>query len=70
MKMNRLGIIMGKIHKQITTLLEASDKPLSLVEIAGQIGKPEKTVFKALRKLFSDGKIDCDNKNRLYYLTK
>ena len=61
---------MGKIHKQIISLLEASQKPLSLVEIAEQIGKPEKTVFKALRKLFSEGTIDCDNKNRLYFLVK
>jgi DNA-binding IclR family transcriptional regulator len=61
---------MGKIHKQIISLLESSDKPLSLVEIAEQIEKPKKTVFKALRKLFSEGTIDCDNKNRLYSLTK
>ena len=62
--------IMGKIHKQIISLLENSEKPLSLVEIAEQIGKPEKTVFKALRKLFSEGAIDCDNKSHLYCLAK
>jgi len=56
----------GKTDKLIISLLESSGKPLSLVEIAEQIGKPEKTVFKALRKLFSEGTIDCDNKNRLY----
>jgi DNA-binding IclR family transcriptional regulator len=61
---------MGKIHKQIVSLLETSGEPLSLVEVAEQIGKPEKKVFKALRKLFSDGAINCDNKNRKYYLTK
>jgi DNA-binding IclR family transcriptional regulator len=61
---------MGKIHKQINSLLETSGKPLSLVEIAEQIGKSEKTVYRALRKLFSDGTIDCDNKNHTYYLTK
>jgi DNA-binding IclR family transcriptional regulator len=60
---------MGKIHKQIISLLENSN-PLSLAEIAEQIGKPEKTVFKALRKLFSEGTINCDNKSRLYSLTK
>ena len=61
---------MGKIDKLVISLLETSGKPLSLAEIAEQIGKPEKTVFKALRKLFSEGTIDCDNKNRLYFLTK
>ena len=61
---------MGKIDKLVISLLETSGKPLSLVEIAERIGKPEKTVFKALRKLFSKGTIDCDNKNRLYSLAK
>ncbi len=61
---------MGKIHKQIVSLLEMTGEPLSLFEVAEQIGKPEKTVFKALRKLFSDGKIECDNKARKYYLAK
>lgn len=61
---------MGKIHKQIVSLLETSGEPLSLFEVAEQIGKPEKTVFKALRKLFSDGKIECDNKVRKYYIAK
>ena len=61
---------MTKIHKQILSLLETSEKPPSLVEIAEQIGKPEKTVFKALRKLFSDGKINCDGKSHLYSLAK
>jgi DNA-binding IclR family transcriptional regulator len=62
--------MMGKIDKIIISLLENSGKPLSLVEIAEKIGKPKKTVFKALRKLFSEGIIDCDNKNRLYSLAK
>ena len=57
---------MGKIHKQIISLLETSGKQLSLAEIAEQIEKTEKTVFKALRKLFSDGEINCDAKSRQY----
>jgi DNA-binding IclR family transcriptional regulator len=61
---------MGKIHKQILSLLETLGKPTSLVEVAEQLGKPEKTVYKALRKLFSEGTIECDNKNRTYYLAK
>lgn len=61
---------MGKIDKQIISLLKTSGKALSLVEIAEQIGKSEKTVYKALRKLFSEGTIDCDNMNHTYYLSK
>ena len=61
---------MGKIDKLVVSLLKTSEKPLSLAEIAEQIGKSEKTVFKALRKLFSEGTIDCDNKNHLYSLAK
>jgi DNA-binding IclR family transcriptional regulator len=61
---------MGKVEKQIISVLENSKKPLSLNEIADQIGKPPKTVFKSLRKLFEEGKIDCDVKNRRYSLAK
>jgi len=61
---------MGKVEKQIISVLENSRKSLSLVEIADQIGKPPKTVFKSLRKLFDEGKIDCDIKNRQYMLAK
>ncbi|MCZ2807963.1 MAG: MarR family transcriptional regulator [Candidatus Bathyarchaeota archaeon] len=61
---------MGKIDKLVVSLLEKSGKPLSLAEIADQIEKPQKTVFKALRKLFSDGKINCDTKSRVYSIVK
>jgi len=61
---------MGKIDEQIVSLLENSDKPLTLVEIANQMGKPSKTVFKSLRKLFNEGKVDCDAKTRRYTLAK
>jgi len=61
---------MGKVEEQIISLLENSRKPMSLVEIADQIGKPPKTVFKSLRKLFEEGKIYCDIKNRQYMLAK
>lgn len=61
---------MGKVDDQVFSVLKNSKKPLSLVEIADQIGKPSKTVFKSLRKLFEEGKIDCDNKNRQYMLSK
>ncbi len=61
---------MGKVEKQVISALENSEKPLSLVEIADQIGKPPKTVFKSLRKLFEEGKVECDQKNRRYTLAK
>ena len=61
---------MGKIEKQIVSVLEDSKKPLSLVDIANQLGKSPKTVFKSLRKLFETGKIECDHKTRQYTLAK
>jgi DNA-binding IclR family transcriptional regulator len=61
---------MGKVEDQIISVLENSRKSLSLVEIADQIGKPPKTVFKSLRKLFEEGKINCDIKSHQYTLAK
>ena len=59
---------MAKIHKDILKLL--AEKPLTLVELAEQLEKSEKKVFNALKKLFSDGKIDSDAKTRKYHLAK
>jgi predicted transcriptional regulator len=59
---------MAKIHKDIIKLL--SEKPMSLAEIAESLEKPEKKVFNALKKLFSDGEIDSDAKTRKYALVK
>jgi len=61
---------MGKVEDQIISVLKNSRNPITLVEIADQIGKPPKTVFKSLRKLFEEGKVDCDIKNRQYTLAK
>jgi DNA-binding Lrp family transcriptional regulator len=61
---------MAKIHKQIISLLETSDKPLPLAEIAEKLEKSEKKVYSALKKLFSDGEIDSDAKTRSYFLVK
>ncbi len=55
---------MAKIHKDIIKLL--SEKPMSLVEIAEKLEKSEKKVYNALKKLFSDGEINCDGKSRKY----
>ncbi len=56
MNTNRLESIMAKIHKQIIKLLQTSEKPLTLVELAEQLETTEKKVFNALKKLFSTKK--------------
>jgi len=61
---------MGKFDEQVFAVLKSSAKPLALAEIADQMGKPSKTVFKALQKLFAEGRIDCDVKNRQYMAVK
>jgi len=61
---------MGKVEDQIVSLLKNSNKPLTITEIADQIGKPSRTVFRSLRKLFEEGKVDCDIKTRQYTLAK
>lgn len=58
---------MAKIHKDIIKLL--SEKPMSLTEIAETLGKKEKSVFNALKKLFSDGEIDSNAKTRKYSIS-
>ena len=57
---------MAKIHKQIVKLL--SEKQMTLVELAEELEYTEKKVFNALKKLFSDNKINSDAKTRQYYL--
>ena len=66
MKTYRLESIMAKIHKQIITLL--SEKPMTLVELAEQLELKEKKIFNALKKLFSDNKIESNSKTRQYHL--
>ena len=54
-------------NKQILQLLEDGSS-LTLMEISDMIEKKPKTVFRALRKLFSKEKIKCDPKTRRYSL--
>jgi len=61
---------LGKVEDQIVDVLKKSGKPLTLVEIAEQIGKPPKKVFNPLRKLFEGGRVDCDLQSRTYRLAK
>lgn len=60
---------MGKTEDQIIGILQKSGKPMTLVEIAEQVGKPPKKVFSPLRKLFEEGKVNCDLRTRTYRLT-
>jgi uncharacterized membrane protein len=58
----------AKLDEAIVSLLKESGVPMTLQEIAAKVGKPEKTVFKALRKLFQKEQVDCVN--RQYNLTE
>jgi predicted transcriptional regulator len=53
---------MGKLEDLVVSTLEGSNEGLTLDEIAERIGQSEKKVFKALRKLFSKGIVDSENR--------
>jgi len=61
-------IEVAKLDEEIVTLLKESGVPMTLKEIAAKVGKPEKAVFKALKRLFEKEKVECIN--RQYNLTK
>ncbi len=61
---------MGKTEDQVVEVLQKAGKPLTLVEIAEQMDKPPKKIFKSLRKLFEANKVDVDNRTRTYMLIK
>ena len=52
---------MGKIEDAVVSVLKDAGKGLTLAEIAEKSGVPQKKVFKALRKLFENETIDCEN---------
>ncbi len=58
---------MGKLENEILNLLSES-KPLTLLEIAERLNRKPKMVFRALRKLFEEGKISCNTRTRRYTL--
>jgi len=73
MKLNKeapiRGVIsMGKLDKAVLELLQHSREPLTLAEIAQELKKPEKAVYKALKRLFEKGEIDT--RGRKYTITK
>ncbi|MFB0501461.1 MAG: hypothetical protein ACETVP_03235 [Candidatus Bathyarchaeia archaeon] len=59
---------MAKLDDEIISLLKDSGVSMTLKEIAAKVGKPEKAVFKALRRLFEKEKVSCVN--RQYSLTE
>jgi predicted transcriptional regulator len=59
---------LGKLDKPVLEALQNSSEPLTLAEIAQKLDKPEKTVFKTLRRLFEKGQIDT--KGRQYTIAK
>jgi predicted transcriptional regulator len=61
-------IELAKLDDEIVSLLKGSGVPMTLKEIAAKVGKPEKAVFKALRRLFQKEKVS--SVNRQYSLTE
>ncbi|UCD96216.1 MAG: HTH domain-containing protein [Candidatus Bathyarchaeota archaeon] len=49
---------MGKLDRPVLELLKASAEPLSLSEIASNLGAQEKAVYRTLKRLFEKGKIN------------
>ena len=56
------------LEEKIVSLLEKSNSPLTLSEIAVQLEVPEKKVYKSLRKLFEKSMINCVS--RKYAISK
>ncbi|MCK4634111.1 HTH domain-containing protein [Candidatus Bathyarchaeota archaeon] len=56
--------LLGKLDKPVLELLQNSSKPLTLAEIAQKLDKPEKAVYRTLKRLFEKGKIN--SKGRQY----
>jgi DNA-binding IclR family transcriptional regulator len=48
---------LGKLDRPVLELLKASTEPLSLSEIALNLGEQEKAVYRTLKRLFEKGKI-------------
>lgn len=61
-------IEVAKLDNEIISLLKESGAPMTLKEIVAEVGKPEKTVYRALKRLFEKEKIS--SVNRQYSLTE
>ena len=58
---------MRELEKRIVSLLRTSNA-LTLSEIALRLGKPEKAVYRSLRRLFEEGEVK--GVNRQYSLSE
>jgi DNA-binding IclR family transcriptional regulator len=56
--------LLGKLDKPLLELLHSSPEALTLVEIAERLDKPQKAVYKTLKRLFEKGQIE--SKGRQY----
>ncbi|MDH5448075.1 MAG: winged helix-turn-helix transcriptional regulator [Candidatus Bathyarchaeota archaeon] len=59
---------MGKLDRPVLEILQNSPEPLTLAEIAQKLDKPEKTIFRTLKRLFEKGKINT--RGRQYTIAK
>jgi len=53
---------LNKVDELVVSTLKGADKRLTLAEIAEKTGETEKKVYKALRKLFENEMVDCQNR--------
>jgi len=59
---------LGKLDRPVLEILQNSPEPLTLAEIAQKLDKPEKTIFRTLKRLFEKGKINT--RGRQYTIAK
>jgi predicted transcriptional regulator len=63
-----IGMVkLNKVDELVVSTLKNVNSGLTLAEIAEKTGESEKKVFKALRKLFENEMVNCQN--RRYKLT-
>jgi uncharacterized membrane protein len=53
---------LNKVDEFVISTLKSAGKGLALAEIAEKTGESEKKVYKALRKLFENEMIECQNR--------
>ena len=53
---------LNKVDQLVVSTLKSADKGLTLADIAEKVGESEKKVFRALRKLFENEIVSCENR--------
>jgi len=56
------SVKLNKVDELVVSTLKSVDKGLTLTEISERIGESEKKVFRALRKLFENEMVYCENR--------